>query len=518
MNLLFERLLLSLDELTAAQRRAALRYVTVAWIFGNFWWMCAFPGTVTVTRLFQELGAGDLAFGFVAALPHIAALFSLPASMWVDRTGERKQLFLRFQYLQRFLWFVVALLPLWTLRGDPPPVVRAMSLYAILAIMMVQWLANAVGSPAWVGWMADLVPDRIRGRYFARRRQWGLVSGIIAAILTGVVLQHLAPRTPSTGIMPVDYNGVFWVSMILCAAAFAGVMDIHLFRYVPHVPPIRKDKPPLLATVKAALTNRPFMIASCYLGLLHLSIAPLGQFGFLYFDEVLRMTDVQKQLALQVGPMLAQLSVLFLWGRLVDRIGKKPLLTVASLGLLPVGAGWCLMIFGYTWLGYVVAIAQAALWAAIEVANLNLVMEASTSNSDTNGSSAKKPATGVGFWAINVLIFASTGVVGTIASGWFMRTFKGVSVTLPLLPTPRPFGAYEILFAILVVVRVAAIITLLPKIHEPTATPTRKAVKLIAAEMYAGMLRGVALPRRMLPLAGGRLRRSRRVRRGRPVP
>lgn len=496
MTFFFERLLTSLDELTTAQRRAAMKVVTVAWVFGHFWMVLVWPGTVVMTRLGQELGASPLQFGVIASMPFIASLLSLPASMWVDRSGNRKTIFLSFMLSQRFMWLGIALLPVALLYGGgmQSAAMREITLYVVLGAFMLQWLVNSVGSPAWVSWMADLVPDRIRGRYFARRRQLGILSAITAAVGSGLLLDHFAPRG--------EYTTIVVIGGILLVAAIAGIVDIWLFRYVPHVPPLHRERPPFTQSMRAALADRPFMIFCVYLGLIHFTIAPGGQFTMLYLDESLKIDNVTKQLLTQVGPMLGMLAVLFMWGRLVDRVGRKPLLAIASFGLVPVGLGWTLMVYGHQWLGYVLAMAGAVLWAAIEVANLNLVLDASTtSRLDENGQPRR--VGGSAFWAINTVIFSISGVLGCWAAGQFVEAYKTLQWSVPWLNTPRPFNVYEVLFFLLATIRFATTVLLLPFIKEKDAHPTGRALRVIVAEMYAGVVRGISLPTRVI---GKRLR------------
>jgi hypothetical protein len=59
-------------------------------------------------------------------------------------------------------------------------------------------LCGHVANPAWVSWMADLVPIRIRGRYFSRRKQVGMFVGAIVTIGVGVLLDKAE-------LMSVDY-------------------------------------------------------------------------------------------------------------------------------------------------------------------------------------------------------------------------------------------------------------------------------------------------------------------------
>ena len=62
---------------------------------------------------------------------------------------------------------------------------------AFLVLMFVMHSGGAVGGPAWTSWMADVVPDRSRGKYFSRRRQWGIASAIPAALFAGWLLDRL---------------------------------------------------------------------------------------------------------------------------------------------------------------------------------------------------------------------------------------------------------------------------------------------------------------------------------------
>src|SRR5215213_5948802 len=134
----------------------AMSLVTLAWIFGSVW-MTATSGA-PLTQFARSLGASNFQFGLLAALPFIASLLSLPASVLIDRTGQRKRIFLWGLYAQRLLWIPIALLPLWMIQRSGPAAVPAglvMSLWLIFFMHSV----SAIGSPAWVSWMADLVPE-----------------------------------------------------------------------------------------------------------------------------------------------------------------------------------------------------------------------------------------------------------------------------------------------------------------------------------------------------------------------
>ena len=70
--------------------------------------------------------------------------------------------------------------------------------------------------------MGDVVPGRIGGRYFSRRRQWGILSAVPAVLAVGWLLDHRAGDTAAVGIDSVQtLLTLRWCAVIfLCAAVF----------------------------------------------------------------------------------------------------------------------------------------------------------------------------------------------------------------------------------------------------------------------------------------------------------
>jgi hypothetical protein len=171
------------------------------------------------------------------------------------------------------------------------------------------------------------------------------------------------------------------------------------------------------------------------------------------------------------------------------------MMAISTFGLVPVGLGWSLMNLGYGWLGYVLAVSGAMLWAAVEIANFNLVLEMSGSadeDDDAPESDAKASNRGSGYMSINSVICAIAGVIGGVGAGWLMRSCRDVNFTLGM-DIARPFGAYEILFASSALLRLLAGIIFLPGIREPKKCTTREAIGFVAGNLYnnvVGIVRG----------------------------
>jgi MFS family permease len=472
----------SVDELRGLPLRRALSLATIAWIFGSVW-MTAVAGTPQ-TNVARELHASEFQFGLLSALPFIASLLSLPASMLIERTGLRKRIFLWGLYPNRILWIPIALVPLWLVQRYPGSEPIAMMVF--LWLMFLMHSGQAVGGPGWVSWMADIVPDRKRGKYFSRRRQWGILS----AVPTGLAVGWLLDRYAGNG----ELSMLRWCAAVFIAAGLFGVVDIYLFHYVPDVPRRPRTGLHLLRAMKEPLKNRQFLWIGGFVAMLVFAVSFMGQFVTKYIMEEMaragaKSINMTTQMMLIVAPNLAALLVIGSWGKAADRMGKKPLLVLSALGLAPVGAGWCLVSGGNPWLGYLLAMAGAMLWQGVDVANWNLVMEMSGSgDGGSNGGSA--------YAAVNGVVINVAGMLGGLASGIIAQSLEHWQYVTWF----KTFRYYDVLFALSAFLRLAAVVIFLPHIHEVNARPTHETLKFMTANIYNNLFNAVQQPLKMLGL------------------
>jgi MFS family permease len=471
---------LEMADSTAAHTRfvrRSLGIVTLGWVFGSVW-MNSTSGA-PLTLFAKGLGATPFQFGLLSALPFIASLVSMPASLLIERTGQRKSIFLRGLYTQRLMWFVIALAPVlmvsWYGSAAAP---RAMAM--VLTLMFLMHAAGAFGAPAWVSWMADVVPERLRGKYFSRRRQCGIMSAIPAALIVGWVLDHGAAGAAGGS------TAALWVCAgVFAVAAVFGFVDIHVFRYLPETP-----KPPhkgleLLTALEEPLKNKRFLSFAGFVATLTFAVSFMGQFVTLYLIEKVHVGNTGTQLMLLVAPMLAQLVVLPVWGKACDRMGKKPVLVVAALGLVPVGMGWCLVTESHPWLGYVMSAAGTALWTGVEMANFNLVLEMSSAHDGGKGG-------GSSYVAVNSVIINIAGCLGGFAAGFISQGLAGWS--WQPLTGMKAFTFYDVLFALSGFLRLVAVVVFLPFVHEPTARGSTEALRFMCANIYNNLHHALLQP------------------------
>ena len=485
-------------EPTALRRN--LEIVSLGWVFGSVW-VTATAGA-PLTRFATELHASPWQFGLLTAMPFLASLLSLPASLLIEHTGARKTIFLTGLYFQRALWFAVALVPLWIVSRhgfDDAP--RAVFWFLLLTFFM--HAGNAVGGPAWVSWMADLVPGRVRGKYFSRRRQLGILPALPVALLVGWLLDH-------NGTGPI--STLQWCAVIFMCAAVCGLMDIHLFHYVPDVRPAPRRGAGLLRAMVRPLRDRRFLVFGGFTATMTFALCFMTQFVSLYLIQQLGVTSSQTQLMLIAGPMLAQLLVLGAWGAAADRMGKKPVLVIAGAGLVPVGLAWVLVGPSDLWLGYLLMAAGAALWTGVEVANFNLVLgmaggakrdEADAARA-ADGNAAAKPspadeddaAGGTAYVAVNSVIINVAGCFGGLAAGLIAQGLKDWS--WQPIAGAKTFTSFDVLFVLSGVLRLVSVVVFLPHLSEPGAKSVGETLRFIAANLYEAACSLVAAPARRI--------------------
>jgi MFS family permease len=258
------------------------------------------------------------------------------------------------------------------------------------------------------------------------------------------------------------------------------------------------------------LRDRQFLIFGSFTGMMTFSLCFMTQFVSLYLIRHLHVSSTQLQLMLVVGPMLAQLLVLGAWGAAADRMGKKPVLILAGLGLVPVGLGWVLVGPERLWLAYVLLAAGAALWTGVEVANLNLVMEMGGNarrrrrRRDDVAPRAKVVAGGTAYVATNTVVINVAGCLGGLAAGLIAQGLKDWSWH-PFDSSAKTFTSFDVLFVISGVLRLVSVVAFLPFLAEPGAKPARQTLRYMAANLAAAATAIVAAALRFLPSPGNML-------------
>ncbi len=192
------------------------------------------------TGLALLLGAGSFALSILAAMPVLGALLQFPTAWWVERYGNRRNVSV-VGTLGRQLWLVPA-----GLLFLPLPLGIKLGLFLFAAA--IGYMLLAIASNAWTGWMTDLIPPSVRGRYFGALG--GLMGGV--AMVVGYGGAWLVDRGKVAGMEAATYAG-----LLLLAAICGGAGSFVLSRQ-PEPPMVRGPRRSLHELLVMPMRHRVF--------------------------------------------------------------------------------------------------------------------------------------------------------------------------------------------------------------------------------------------------------------------
>ena len=446
-----------------------LRLVYYAWLFGSFW--SNITTGATLTRFARALGASDAAFGLLASIFYLCAFVQVPVSYFVERSGSRKRWFIIGGLVDRGTWLLMTAIP-WVL---PPQFWwEAFLLGYTLAV-----IGTNVVAPCWVSWMGDLLPQRIRGRFSSARSRLGQYMTLLLPLPIGWLLDHAA--------ISGDFYFRATASGLLGIASLVGLIDILM--HIP-VPEIRRPRPAALPSFRnmmlQPLRDRNFRKFLVFNATLVFSVGFLGQYYWLYCFDILRLSTFKASLLMIVGPSIVAIFFSAIYGPLIDKMGRKPLIMTGAILIAPGTIGWIFMSAGHLLPGYLLVLITAAGWPAIDIGRLNVLLGMS-------GSRAGR-GSGIAYFAVFSIVCAISGtlsgcfgsaIVHTLGTTWRAEWF-GIQLSY-----------HSILFIISTALRIFAIY-FLARFHEPHAFATRDAIQYVAIGVVTNLQLTVTTPFRFL--------------------
>ena len=330
----------------ASRVRRSLRFSTAEGMFVEVFNACAGPTVLTGFALW--LGATPLQVALVGQLPTIAPLVQLPAA-WVTSALGRRRTALVTIALSRQVLLPLAVLPFLPIGRDTA---RAVLLWVAAASAVL----GVVGNNAWTAWMGDLVPERLRGRYFGGRTAVCILAGMGASLASGRFLDaagHHAATGPALAILAV-----------LASAVGALTTWLMSRQHEPGGEPAAPHDPRVMLRPFLDPSARPFLVFQ----LAWNGAVGIGG-GFYTFHLLHNLRAGFTVVALQAAGMSA-LRVLSapLWGKAIDRLGARPVLAACTFGLACLPAVWIFATPTFLWPFALDAVLGGVFWGGYYLA------------------------------------------------------------------------------------------------------------------------------------------------------
>lgn len=379
-------------------------------------------GGVLLSNFLLDLHATPGEIGLLASIPLLMNLLQPLGAYLANKTNSRHHFGLWIYGPSRLLWLLLAGAIAYACWHPMP---SHQLIQWTLGIVLVTHILNALGSASWLSWLAALVPQRLRGRYFGWRNCAASLTSLISVPLVGLAVS----RWPGGSMQ--GYG------VLLLLGVIAGLVSVSFqFWMVDVNPQLQQSQPestlpsssPVTdvqspaaagqmqstqpaAPVQPWFKNRNFLVFALYFGLWMFAVNLSAPFFNVYLLDNLKL-DLS-QVTLYNGLMAgANLVMMLLWGRLADRIGNRPLLLVVGVLVavtpllwLGVGAG---PLSAWLWLP-LIHLLSGGTWAAIELCTNNIQLELASPQQQAH------------YFAVAGAIAGVAGACGTTAGGYLAQ-------------------------------------------------------------------------------------------------
>ncbi|MCF7686750.1 MAG: MFS transporter [Cephaloticoccus sp.] len=224
-------------------------------------------------------------------------------------------------------------------------------------------MSSAINGVAWNGWMQEVVPGRLRGKYFGARNRLLYVSMITFLLSVSGLLALMDGSL-------VAYMVLFGLAIVL--RVFSVFAQQHMTLGTG-----RQKVAPQLRWQDQVRSVRADPVLVKFIGfaaLMGFTINLFGPFFPVFMYEELHITVAKANWILLFGPLGAAVSFPA-WGRLVDKFGNIPVMVVALALWQIFNFIWCFVDTGNVWLLYVVSTTGGLFSAGYGIGVFNLLLK-----------------------------------------------------------------------------------------------------------------------------------------------
>jgi len=302
------------------------------------------------------LGANNRHLGLLSAIPSLLSILYLVTTYLAERVRNRKRYVLIVWTAGYLVWIPMILIP-YTL----PPGWR---IWAFLAGIAAMHLFFVLPGGTYLAWISEIVPEKMRGRFFGRRNLVGGWLAMLVSVIGGRYIDVLGER-----------GGFVYV---FSAAVLLGIGFLVTVALLPPPRGTRAAVPPRFIEVfRQSWRNLGLRRLLVFMGVYNLSLTLAGPFYSLFLLERLRMPYSMIQLCASLF-MLTNLATTPFWGYLIDRYGCNAVLRLSGLALAAALPFWIAAEPERLWLIFAAHFIAGLIMGGLNLAPMNLLLKLGT--------------------------------------------------------------------------------------------------------------------------------------------
>lgn len=300
--------------------RLSLQASTLDGVFAAI--LTSITSGILVSDFLLHLGATPMEIGMLSSIPMLLNLLQPLGAYLAEKTTSRLLYGLAIFGPARLLWLILVLGIGWMSWSHTDS--HALVSWT-LGMVLVTNILGALGSASWLSWMATLVPQQLRGRYFGIRNSAASLTTLISVPLMGMAVSAW-PGGKIQGYGAVLFLGaVAGVLSLVCQFFMTDVNPQILNSTDPEI-----SEPTYWDKAFSLLKEGNFSIFLVYGSLWAFAFNFSAPFFNLYMLDNLAI-DVSWVTLYGSITAGANLLMLIIWGKLADRLGNRPLLILVGV-------------------------------------------------------------------------------------------------------------------------------------------------------------------------------------------
>ena len=389
--------------------------------------------------------------GILASLPMLANVVQIFGSYIIEKMGHRK-IFCFFTLLvSRLLWGLVVMLPLAIFAP-----LADWRIWILVAVVGLCGIFQSLSAVAWLAWISDLAPAKIRGTFFGKRNMISSACGMAVALLGGRFITMWSNRFSES--KPYGYMILFAVGIIF------GLIAAFFIMRIADIEGAGKGRGADVgfSMFLQPLRDKNFLTLTFFVAAWMFAIQIAAPFYAVFMMQNLKISIS----AIAVFTTFATLATLFMmkiWGPISDKLGNKPIMFISGCILIFIPFIWMIVLPQQYYIPLLIAhILTGAFTAGALLSQTNILIKLSPQQ----GRSA--------YLALYAAITGITGAVAPIIGGVLSTVLKDASFSFFVYN----IGNLQIIFLVSAVLQLFAIFFIL-KVKEPdAATPVAVIMQL----------------------------------------
>ena len=412
-----------------ADIRRSLNFIIIGNLCGNIWGIVCSGGSAAMVGLATSMGARDLHFALLTAIPQMTALLQIPFSLLVNRTHKRKKYMLTLGLFSRCIWLFLGLIPFFIPKGSVN-----WQMFTLIFLIGISSCCGSVINVCWFPWFSDLAPNRIKGRLLSVRDMIMSGTNIIAGMFFAYLLDYLPPQNRYV--------------IIFCLGGLAGICDMCSFGFCKEVYSTSATRRRFSEVLGEIRHNRAFMRFMIFWTIWCFTANMSGTYMTPYSMNTMGLSFSQIMIFSMIASNIAVMLAIRHWGNALSRLGSRGVMLIACAGAAITPLFYLFSSPGNIWPTLLHNFVGALFWCG---ANLSSnTMQLSTSSDETR-------PTYIAVFSC-VTCFLGTAM-GSLTAGGLLEAMEGSNMFTGW------FDRYKALFLVSVILRLGAVLLLVPRME-----------------------------------------------------